>query len=175
MGDICLLRHSSKLNFNRMRKLLFILMSVCLLPIGLSSCSDDDDLPDVSIDVKLSGAVCHNDTIYVAIGDTINITSITVTNREKGKKAVLGGATYFWDYYRIGATNLEPYSYSIYISPQTVLGNHSLEIVCPVYAEDKSTAEAYIFYNVLVVESEDDLPDSGVTEVSIIPSYNVNG
>jgi hypothetical protein len=50
-----------------------------------------------------------------------------------------------------------------------------MEIVCPVYAEDKSTAEAYIFYNVLVVESEDALPDSGVTEVSIIPSYNVNG
>jgi hypothetical protein len=93
---------------------------------------------------------------------------------EKGKEAALGGATFFWDYYRIGATNLEPFAYSIYINPLTTLGVHALEIVCPVYAVDKSAANAYIFYNVRVVQEQDELPDGGVTEVTVRPSYSSN-
>jgi hypothetical protein len=156
-----------------MRKFFVILMTIGLT-MAFNACNDDDDLPDVTIDVQFTGAIHHNDTLYVALGDTIDFTSITVTNLEKGKKAVLGGATYFWDYYRIGATNLEPFAYSLYINPLTTIGTHSLEIICPVYAEDKSAADAYIYYNVLVVESQDDLPDTGKTEVVVSPSYKSN-
>ena len=152
-----------------MRKLFHLLTLALLLPVVFISCNDDDDLPDVKIKVDFSGATLYRDTLFVVQGDTMNISSITVENQESGKSAALGGATYFWDYICLGNNPFEPYNFTIAISDQTPIGYHLLQIVCPVYAEDKSVAEAVIAYPVHVLTPTDSIPTGTTNAVTVRP------
>ncbi len=141
-----------------MKKLYYLLL--CALPlIGFTSCSDDDnDLPDVDFILSVNDAVFKDNTIYVVAGETFTVDGIQVVNNEKGKEALFTYAEYFWDYQRLGVSAQEPYGFEIYVSPDTPLGTHLLEIYAPVYAVDKTPAFAMVSYTVEVVESADDLP-----------------
>jgi hypothetical protein len=155
-----------------MKRLFYLLTLALVLPVVFNSC-DDDDLPDVKIHVNFEGASLYNDTLFVAQGDTLNIKSITVENQEKGKTAALGGATYYWDYVFLGNNPFEPYNFSIAISDEMLIGSYLLQIVCPVYAEDKAAAEAVIAYPVHVLTPTDSIP-SGSSAVTIRPDLKAD-
>ncbi len=148
-----------------MKKLYYFLL-LALPMIMATSCDDDDnDLPDVDISLEISGGVNVDGTIYVVRGETLEITGITVTNRDPNKEAVITSATYYWDYREIGVSVTAPYGGTIATTENTALGDHLLQIECPLFAVDKSPATAVMTYNVVVVESADDIP-SGDTNTS---------
>lgn len=151
-------------------KRLFYLFIFALPLLGFTSCSDDDDLPDVDFIVDISGASYVDNTIYCVAGETFTIEGVKVVNNEKGKEALITYAEYFWDYQRLGVSAQEPFAFEIYVDPETPIGEHLLEIYTPVYAVDKTPAFAMMTFNVQVVESAADIPAGGVTSFTAEPS-----
>ncbi|MDE6277399.1 MAG: hypothetical protein K2M06_04745 [Muribaculaceae bacterium] len=148
-----------------MKKTLICGLLTLAMICGFSSCSDDNDLPDVSFVVNFDDATEVDGVLYVVQGETFDIESITPINNESNKAVELGGATYYWDYRPIGASLYKPFAFEITVTPATSLGRHILEIYCPVYAVDKAPANAIMSYQVEVVASADDLPVGGNTSV----------
>lgn len=144
-----------------MKKFLYLL--VCALPVlGFTSCDDDEkDIPDVDFSLQVSGGEYADGKIYVAAGTDLKIDGITVVNNEQGKEALIPYANYYWDYSFLGQSVVAPYGYNIVIPEDYELGDHVLEITCPVYAVDKAPAFAVLQYTVVVVEGEDQMPDNG--------------
>ena len=55
------------------------------------------------------------------------------------------------------------------------IGQHLLQIECPLYAVDKSPALMYMAYKVAIVETADDIPDGvATTVVSVDPGIKEN-
>ncbi|MCM1033180.1 MAG: hypothetical protein NC405_05425 [Odoribacter sp.] len=151
-------------------KRLFYLFIFALPLIGFTACDDDNDLPDVDFIIDISDASYVDGTIYVVAGETFTIDGIKVVNNEKGKEALITYAEYFWDYQRLGVSASDPFAFEIYVSPETPLGEHLLEIYSPVYAVDKTPAFAMQAFNVQVVASASDIPAGGVTSFTAEPS-----
>lgn len=146
-----------------MKKYLLYLLVVPLLAT-LVSCDSDDDFPPVDITVSIDGAVRQGNTLYVVQGDVLDIAAINMKdNTSKG--AVIGSATYFWDYYRVAGTITKPYSFSLDTS-NVALGRHLLQIEVSIYAVDYAPCLGYIGYDVVVVESSDQIPSSGDIETN---------
>lgn len=151
-----------------MKKVFFYTLLLAALPlIGFTSCSDDDDLPDVDFTVEISDAVKIDGTIYVVQGETLTINSIEVKNNESNKSAIITAATYFWDGYRLGTVAVPPFGFEFVTDESTPLGRHEIAIDCPVYAVDKSPAVASLFYPVEVVADASDIP-SGPGETTFV-------
>lgn len=158
-------------------KRLYLLIALALtLPLALfTSCDDDDkDLPDVDFVMDIQNAVYSDGQIYVVAGDTLEITSLGVINKEANRKAIIPYADYYWDYIRIAQAVVPPFGVDIYINKETRVGEHLLEVYALVYAEDKSPAFSVIQYTVNVVASPEDLPSDAVTSFRATPSIQDN-
>lgn len=145
-------------------KKLFYLLLLALPVIGMNSCDDDDDVPNVSLSATIDGATRVDNTLYVVSGDTIDIESINLIDNTK-KGAVIGSASYFWDYYRLGGTIVAPYGMDI-DTKGVPAGNHLLQIRVSIYAVDYSPCVGYMEYPVKIVASENDIPTEGDIEPS---------
>lgn len=153
-----------------MKKIFSILLLALPLAFMTTSCSDDDDLPNVDITVNMSNCKQLDDVVYVVRGQILNIDGISVKNLDGNKPALITRASYFWDYTLLGTSVVAPYGFEIAtIAPDeegvggTPLGKHLLEIEMPVLAEDKAVATGIVAFVVQVVESEDDIPADAVT------------
>lgn len=160
--------HTTSLNSPIMKKFLSLLLIAIPLSFAVTSCNDDNDLPNVDMSIAISGGQRVDNVIYVVQGDTLQIDSIGVTNNEPGKAAAITAATYYWDYQRLGTSLLPPYGFAVVTTaptantPGTPLGKHLLEITCPLLAVDKEVATCVLAYTVQVVASPDDIPDGTV-------------
>ena len=154
-----------------MIKKILLALAVALPAVAFTSCNDDKDLPDVNFDVAVSGGTVVDGTIYTVAGDTLTIDGIKVVNNEN-KNAIITYANYYWDYRYIGQNPVEPFGFEIYISNETELGEHLLEIYAPVFAVDKEPAFAVLAYPVVVVEDASQLPDNGVATLKTSPVYS---
>lgn len=143
-----------------MKKLLYLLL---ILPvISLVSCDDDKDAPKVTVSVNIEGATRVGDVLYVVQGDDLTVESIGIKSSE-GKDAIIGSATYYWDYYRFFATITKPYGVTITTS-DVPEGSHLLEAVVTVYAVDYPPCEALLSYKVQIVKSAEQIPTEGDVE-----------
>lgn len=154
-----------------MKKIIYLLM-LAVLPIALTACHDDDDLPQVDFTLTIEGGAYSNGTLYVVQGENLTISGITVTNVESGKGAMISSASYYWDGYYLGAAIQPPYGFEIETTDLTPLGGHTLEIVSPLYAVDKSLATAVLVYTVEVVESAADFPEGSTTAFTGTPTVS---
>ncbi len=140
-----------------MKKLLYLL--VALPMIMLSACHDDDDLPNVDLDIQFSGVTVKDDVIYVVQGEPITIESVSLINNTD-KKGTLGVVSYYWDYIRVGSQVVAPYTATFETTGDPV-GNHILSLDCGIYVEDYPVCFGAAQFKIKIVESEDDLPDDG--------------
>lgn len=146
----------------KVKKLLFPLITLLGLfstSAMLVSCDDDDDnMPNVDVRVNVENATVVDGNIYVVEGNEFSIASITVTNNIEGKAALITSASYYWDFDFVGTNYLSPFGLKIFTGEYTGLGEHLLQINCPVYAVDKAPAIAYLQYNVVVVKDQSEIP-----------------
>lgn len=150
-----------------MKKLYYLILAMLPL-VFFTACHDDDDnLPDVDINVYMSGALQADGNLYVVQGDTLSVDSITVTPLNGTKAATLGNPTIFWDTFRVGTVVSENFSFKFNTADMPV-GNHFLGIRMGVYQVDKTLAFAVLGYKVVLVESADQIP-AGATPVSVKP------
>lgn len=144
--------------------LLFIALPLCF---AFTSCSDDDDLPNVSLSISVKDGHLYNDTIYVVQGDTIYVDAINIRNNESGKVAIVTQAQYNFAG-ELFTTAIAPYGWarptsadenSIFYIPT---GKYPLAIFCDIAAEDKSLAIAAMSYVVKIVPTPEDIPSTAV-------------
>lgn len=155
-----------------MKKYLFFLLALLPMSILFTACSNDDDLPDVDFTVTFDGATNVDGVLYVVQGTDFDVTSITVTNREEGKGAGIGNADYYWDYIYVGTSVQPPFGFEFDVTENTPAGRHVLSIECPVFAVDKTLAQALLEYNVQVVATADDIPAGGSNVIKTTPKIN---
>lgn len=144
-----------------MKKLL-LLLALALPMLAMTSCDDDDKVPNVDVTVSFEGTTRVGNTLYLVKDQPLNITAVTLKDLG-GKGAVIGGVNYFWDYFRIGASIVSPYSME-FATEGIPAGNHLLQMTMSIYAVDYSPCEALLEYKVVIVESEDDIPSDGDIE-----------
>ena len=83
-------------------------MMLFALPLlALTACHDEDDLPDVDFNFTIENATRADGYLYIVQGETMEITSIEVVNKDSGKPAIITAANFYWDYYYIGSA-IEP-------------------------------------------------------------------
>lgn len=146
-----------------MKKLMYLLFALPLFV--LSACHDDNDVPDVDLDIEFSGVTVKDNVIYVVQGEPITIESVSLVNHTD-KKGTLGVVTYYWDYQRAGSEVLSPYSATFETTGEPV-GNHLISLDCGIYVEDYPVCFGVAEFKVKIVESADDLPADGEKDPTI--------
>ncbi len=156
-----------------MKKLYYFLL-LALPMFFVTSCDDDNDLPNVDISLAISGGVEVDNAVYVVACDTLSIDAIEVTNLEKDKSAIITEAAYSWDYGPVFYSVNPPYGAS-FLTSEALVGTHFIQIQCPLYAVDKSPAMIHMSCKVVVVSSADDIPaGTQDTVFTVKPSVKEN-
>ena len=164
-----------------MKKFFSLLLLALPMAFINTSCSDDDDLPDVDITLTVSNCQKVGNEIYVVQGDAMKIDAINVVNKEEGKAAAITSASYYWDQVYLGTSIVSPFGFEIQTvkaegeNPGTPLGRHLLQIESPLLAVVKEIATCVLVYTVNVVASADDIPEGGVTTFTDTPAMKSGG
>lgn len=140
-----------------MKKLFYMLMA--LMPFGLFSCSDSNDLPDVDLAVSMDNVVYNNGNVYVVQGDTLKINEVKVTG--KGSTAGLNGVNYVFDYQPVGYSIMKPYGINI-LTEDIPAGKHLMSMNFEILQVDKSITMAGLEYDVIVVNDSSELPEGTI-------------
>lgn len=159
-----------------MKKLFYLLLA---LPFALmvSSCTNDNDLPNVDVTIAFDNAAVKEGTVYAVEETGLQITGITTKAVDSNKQSALVNVDYFWN--RIPAPGLTFGSYPLELNlaemPLVEKGANSLDLYGKLLEEDKSIANFTVSIPIVVVESEEDLPE-GLTlgQASLTYSTAVN-
>lgn len=141
-----------------MKKLLYSLMILPMLAV-MSSCSDNDnDLPEVDMQVTISGGEQNADDnkIYIEQGTPLEIESVTAVPRN-GKKTSLGLTTYYLNGLPQYQTVTVPFSCTL-STAELAPGEYSFQIKSAVYQVDKTAAFVLMSYDLVVVAPTSDEP-----------------
>lgn len=143
-----------------MKKFLLALIALPMMALGFTSCSDDDDLPEANIEVKISGGVQNPDDnkIYVTEGDVLTFESITAVPTN-GKKTTLGFTTYYIQGIPFAQTFTVPFGASLDTEGMNP-GEYVVQIKSELYQVDKTAAFVLLSYQ-LVIEPATGGDDSG--------------
>lgn len=137
-------------------KKIFCLLLFLPLIFGFSSCGNDDEVPIVSLQAKVSDAVIAENVIYVVRGETLKVDGIYLIN-DTGKEAALGVVTYFLDGAVLGQSAVQPFGFEM-STDNLQLGIHQLTAEMPIYVVDYPICWGAFSFDINVVESADDLP-----------------
>lgn len=140
-----------------MKKYLYFLLALPMLLFA--SCSNDDDLPQVDMEITYSGAVEVDGTLYVPEGQNFAIESITATPLKGYKEATIGATAYYWNYQYLGTSIEAPFGLTFNTADMPT-GDYMLQINSTIYQVDRSVGIAYFTYHVKVVPA-DEMPDDG--------------
>lgn len=147
--------YNTFLNPYAMKKLFYLLMLV--VPLGfMASCADDENLPDVDIAVTLDNASYYEGVVYVPQSENLEVEEITVRAID-GSPAALANLRYYWDgVFQPGLTfGVYPMALATEGMPD---GRHSLALQCTVLEVNKSLAWADLYYPVVIISDETQLP-----------------
>lgn len=136
------------------------LIAFALVSVLVSCNSDDDNLPQVNLEVTISGGVQNEDDnkIYIQQGTPLVVDSITVESLT-GKRATLGLTTYYLNGLPQFQTITKPFRAEFDTSVLS-LGEYIFQIKTSVYQIDKSPAFALLSYVLVVEEADDETTDT---------------
>lgn len=139
-----------------MKKFLYLLLTIPALGL-LSACDNDDNVPQVSIQVDYEGAVEVGGTLYVVQDEPFSITAVTVTPDQGTGNALIGPISYAWNYVYAGTSEFAPYGMTFDTSVMNP-GNHILQITGTIAQVNKPLVTLNLAYRVKVVASVEDIP-----------------
>lgn len=140
-----------------MKKLLTLLLALPLLA-SLSACHDDDDLPDVTLNVTYSNAVIADNMLYVVHGDTLQIDSVQATpSKPDGKAVKLLAVAYRLNGWLVANVPFPPFGVKI-PTDNLQTGDYSLGIEAPVLQVNKEPATIFAVRKVRIVSDSTEIP-----------------
>lgn len=147
----------------------FLTFCLCVsMAIIASSCSEDANLPKVSITMTYESGVISEGEVYIAQPDELIIKSIDVTAENKSHKATSGPVTYWLNGMSLGTNPVAPFGITI---PTKNLepGIYALQLSMAIYEEDCELSTATAVIVVHIVADATELPSESegpVTEVN---------
>ncbi len=143
-----------------MKKLIYLLL---VLPFALafSSCSNDDNLPDVNVTLTFDNAVASDGAIYVVKDATLKLTGIETTPVDNSKAATLANVRFYWNYRPAPYMTWSEFPIEIPMAEMPLVdkGANLLGINAALLQVDKSIAYTSFNIPIVTVDSESDLPD----------------
>ncbi len=139
-----------------MKKILFLLA----LPLFamLLSCSDEDDLPQVSISLTYDeNATIVGNEVYVVKPNSFVVESLNVEAVRPGHTATNGPVAYWFDGIPLGVNPVEPFGITI-PTENLLVGRHRLAMEFRVAEEGCGLATASALVIVHVVKDVTDIP-----------------
>lgn len=143
-----------------MKKLLYLLL-VIPFAMMISSCSDDNDLPNVNITMSFDNAAVKDGTVYVLADDAFSITGLSTKAVDSNQQSAIVNVKYFWN--GIPAPGLTWSSFPMDINmeemPLVEKGDNVLGLQATLLETDKSMAYTAINVPIVAVENEEALPE----------------
>ena len=143
-----------------MKKLLYLLL---VLPFAMmvSSCSNDNDLPNVDITMSFDNAVVKDGTVYVLQGEEFSITGLTTKAVDSNQQSAIVNVRYFWNGYPAPGLTWSNFPMEINMAemPQPESGNNILGLNATLLETDKSMSYCTLRIPIKAVEKVEDLPD----------------
>lgn len=140
-----------------MKKILMMLLALPLMWIA-TSCHDDDDLPDVILNVTYENAINYENALYVVKGDSLIVDNVTAEPASpNGKACQILAVQFRFNGWLVATDPIAPFGVAIPTDGFDV-GDYVLGLECPVVQVDKTPATAFITRKVRIVASEADLP-----------------
>ena len=137
-----------------MKKLLYLLL---LLPLGLlASCSDDNDLPDVDVNVSFDNVVAADNQLYVVKGDSLKVTGVYIKGNNN-QTAVINSINYMWNNTLVLWNPISPYN-ADFVTDHTKPGTYLLTLNMDIAQVDKTLAYCILDFKVTVVSDASQLP-----------------
>lgn len=143
-----------------MKKLIYLLL---VLPFAMmiSSCSSDNDLPNVDITMSFDNAVVKDGVVYVVADQTLSVTGLTTKAVDSNKQSAIVNARYFWN--GIPAPGLTwsgfPMEINMAEMPLVESGNNILGLNATLLEVDKTMSYCTLNIPIKTVASAEDLPD----------------
>jgi len=148
-----------------MKKLFLALLALPLLA-SFTACSDDDDnMPDVNLNLTYGNATVVDDEVYVVKPDTFRIDRVEVTAVNPDKKATNGPVSYFMNAVPLGTNPMPPYGMKLYTGDMEV-GTYIIQLLMPIYEEGCELSTAMTQVKVNVVADPADIPSAAVPSTS---------
>lgn len=156
-----------------MKRIFYLLLMLPLLGF-MSSCSDDKDLPQVTLSIDYTGGTEQDGVIQVVQGETLEVTALRAVPVEGTKAATLGVVEYFLDGIPQGRTALSPFAISINTTDME-LGKHILGVDATVLQVDKEIgfAIAQFSFEVIANDNPDQPSDGGDQGGTINPETRI--
>lgn len=143
-----------------MKKLLYLLL-VIPFAMMISSCSDDNDLPNVNITMSFDNAAVKDGKVYVLADDAFSITGLSTKAVDINQQSAIVNVKYFWN--GIPAPGLTWSSFPMDINmeemPLVEKGANVLGLQATLLETDKSMAYTAINVPIVAVENEEALPE----------------
>lgn len=152
-----------------MKKLLYLLL---LLPAAFifSSCSDDDNLPNVEVTMTFDNAVVDDGTLYVMQDSVFSMTSLTTKAVNSDNQTAIANVRYFWNGIPAPGLTWSPFPLEIDMAqmPTVRSGANVLGLRATLLEVDKSLAYCTLNVPIKAVETEADFPNGQLPgEVSL--------
>lgn len=154
-----------------MKKIILLFLMILPVVVGLSSCSDDDDMPQVNISFTYENGSVVDGQVYVVRPDTLIIASVDVTAIRPNHVAICVAPVNYWlDGRPVGSTFIAPFGIRI---PSEALesGQHTLFVNMGVAEEGYSLATTMTSIKINVVDDSADIPvhAAGLTNKMTLP------
>lgn len=146
-----------------------LFLSLLLLPAvaAFTGCSSDsEDLPDVDMEVTISGGVQDPDDnkIYCGQGTDLVVESVTAIPTN-GKKTTVGLTTYYLNGLPQYQTVTQPFGCTLPTDGLAV-GEYAFQIKSAVYQVDKTPAIVLMSYDLVIVEPSPVAPASARSAIA---------
>lgn len=143
-----------------MKKLLYLLL---VIPFAMmfSSCSNDNDLPNVDITMSFDNAVVKDGTVYVLQNEEFSITGLTTKAVDSNQQSAIVNVRYFWNGYPAPGLTWSNFPMVINMAdmPQPESGNNILGLDATLLETDKSMSYCTLRIPIKAVDKVEDLPD----------------
>ncbi len=149
-----------------MKKFLSILLALPLL-VSFTSCHDDDNLPQVKINVTYASPVVDH-AVYVVKPDTFKVESVNVVALRPGHVATNGPVSYWFNGVSLGTNFAPPFGIKIPTENLSV-GSYFMTMEMTVLEEGCEMATLTSSVKVCVVEDESEIPESAGGETRSMP------
>ena len=141
-----------------MKKLLYLLL---VLPFAMmiSSCSSDNDLPNVNVSMTFDNAAEKDGSIYVVQDSVFSITGLTTKAVDSNKQSAIVNVKYFWNGLPAPDLTWSGFPMEIKLAEE---GRNVLSLQATLLEVDKSMAFATINVPIVAVDKVENLP-AGLT------------
>lgn len=150
-----------------MKKLFLLLFSLPLL--FFASCSSDDDLANVELEVTMSNVTKVGNVFYAVKGTDVTIDGVSVKSLTD-KAAGVTGVRYFIDDIPLIGSIENPYACEFSTDVLKVNTIHTIAVAATVLQVDKTITQAALNFAFVVVDSAEDLP----ADAPAIGTYSIS-